>query len=232
MADTIFDLNQGMRLRVTHSTHFTYEDEVLESHNEARLCPISDPLQRCVSFQLKVEPAVQLITRRDFFLNRVDYFDVMSPHGSLDVKSEAEVETRPEMRGEVPQGMGLEALDSLDTDVSVFDFQVASELIATPVQVAEEAKRQAQTQIMREQEVRTEEPAPYEPTPINEPATLKLGDINESFGFTVTADFLESLGVKAAEKKGRAVLYRPSDFDRICYAIINHIKNQLRRQAA
>jgi transglutaminase-like putative cysteine protease len=128
-----------MTLKVVHLTRFLYHGEVLESHNEVRLCPISDPLQRCASFELRINPEVKGITRSDFFLNRVDYFDVMRPHESLEIESTAVVDTRAEMRGEVPQGLTLKALDAPEVDVSVFDFQVESQLIQIPVVVVNEA---------------------------------------------------------------------------------------------
>jgi transglutaminase-like putative cysteine protease len=131
---------EGMTLKVVHLTRFLYHGEVLESHNEARLCPISDPLQRCASFELRVSPAVKIITRRDFFLNRVDYFDVMEPHDSLEIESTAVIETRAEMRGSVPEELTLRSLDSQDVDVSVFDYQVESQLIQTPLVVTNEAR--------------------------------------------------------------------------------------------
>lgn len=132
--------HEGMTLKVVHLTRFLYHGEVLESHNEARLCPISDPMQRCASFELKVTPNVNVITRRDFFLNRVDYFDVMMPHDSLEIESTAVVETRAEMRGPVPTGLTLHSLDSPEVDVSVFEYQVESQLIRTPVSVMNEAR--------------------------------------------------------------------------------------------
>ena len=135
------DFQDGMTLKVVHLTRFLYRGEVLESHNEARLCPISDPLQRCVSFDLKITPAVKFITRSDFFLNRVDYFDVMEPHEVLEIESTAVVETRAEMRGSLPEGLGLRALDDPCVDVSVFDFQVPSQLIQVPAAAVEEARR-------------------------------------------------------------------------------------------
>ena len=66
--------------------------------------------------------------------------------------------------------------------------------------------------------------------------TLKIGDINTRLGISLTGEFIEStLGVAAAEKKGRAALYRERDFDRICDALIHHIaavRSGAQRQAA
>ena len=41
-------IRHGMRLSVRHRTRFDYDGPVLESYNDIRLRPVSDPLQRCV----------------------------------------------------------------------------------------------------------------------------------------------------------------------------------------
>ncbi|MCB1225465.1 MAG: transglutaminase family protein [Verrucomicrobiales bacterium] len=133
-------ITAGMRLRVTHSTCFHYEGEVLESHNEARLHPVSDPLQRCVEFALKVVPEVPVVTRVDFHQNQVAYFDVMSAHRRLEVASDAVVETRVDERGEAPSGLTLDALEGPEMDFTVFDFQNSSPLIAVTADAADEAR--------------------------------------------------------------------------------------------
>lgn len=55
-----------------------------------------------------------------------------------------------------------------------------------------------------------------------EKPTLKLGEICERLGFTVTADFLASLGFEATVERN-AKLYRESDWPAICEALIQHI---------
>lgn len=60
--------------------------------------------------------------------------------------------------------------------------------------------------------------------PIESGATIKLGEISARLGFTVTADFLASLGYVAHSEKN-AKLYRASDFRGICQALILHIGN-------
>jgi putative phage-type endonuclease len=58
----------------------------------------------------------------------------------------------------------------------------------------------------------------------NEQATLKLGEINARLGFTMTAEFVaNSLGI-AGTRERSAVMFRPSDFDRICSLLIAHIE--------
>jgi len=61
--------------------------------------------------------------------------------------------------------------------------------------------------------------------------TLKLGVISERLGFTVTADFLASLGFEAYIDRS-AKLYRESDFPLICRALIEHIESVCELQAA
>ena len=59
----------------------------------------------------------------------------------------------------------------------------------------------------------------------DEPATLKLGTICDRLGFVMTAAFVgDALGIKPARTDGRAVLYRESDFGRICAALQQHIE--------
>ena len=58
----------------------------------------------------------------------------------------------------------------------------------------------------------------------DEPATLRLGTICDRLGFALTSAFVETaLHVKPARVEGAAKLYRPSDFERICTALQQHI---------
>lgn len=58
----------------------------------------------------------------------------------------------------------------------------------------------------------------------NEPATLKLGDICNLLGFTLTAAFVaETLGVTPSKSDGASKLYTERQFRLICARLINHI---------
>lgn len=59
------------------------------------------------------------------------------------------------------------------------------------------------------------------PAPADEQPALTLGTINARLGFTVTADFLATLGFAATQVKD-ACLFRESDFGAICSAIADH----------
>ncbi len=52
---------------------------------------------------------------------------------------------------------------------------------------------------------------------------IKLGDINAALGFTVSADFLASIGWPAVAKDKNAMLYRQQDFPAICESLVEHI---------
>lgn len=65
---------------------------------------------------------------------------------------------------------------------------------------------------------------PVQPINEDEPATLKLGAICDRLGFTITAAFLaDTLGIQHSATDKAAKLYRPSDFARICNALVAHI---------
>lgn len=55
------------------------------------------------------------------------------------------------------------------------------------------------------------------------PPTLRLGQISERLGFTVTADFLASLGFKHSATDKAAKLFHESEFHGICAALQRHI---------
>ena len=129
----------GMWLSVRHLTRFHYRGEVLNSYNDARLCPVSDPLQRCVSFRLTLEPDVPSRVHYDFYQNRVDHFEVHQPHDTLTVLAESVVETRVDSRTGVPAGIAVSALEDPSIDENYFDFTGDSEFVALSVDVWREA---------------------------------------------------------------------------------------------
>ena len=60
---------------------------------------------------------------------------------------------------------------------------------------------------------------PSEPEP-----TIKLGEISQRLGFTLTEVFIrETLHIEPCGNDKRAVLFKASDFARICAALINHL---------
>ena len=62
--------------------------------------------------------------------------------------------------------------------------------------------------------------------------TLKLGQIAERLGFTLTADFLKGLGFEPAATDRASKLYFEADFPLILTALVRHIEQAQARAAA
>ena len=74
-----------------------------------------------------------------------------------------------------------------------------------------------------------DEPAPDERTGT---PTLKLGQIAERLGFSLTADFLKGLGFEPAATERASKLYHVEDFGLICAALVRHIEGVQAKAAA
>lgn len=70
------------------------------------------------------------------------------------------------------------------------------------------------------------------PVSASTPPTLKLSTIAERLGFTLTADFLKSLGFEPAATERASKLYHDRDFPLICAALVKHINTVQAQQAA
>ncbi|KPM67578.1 Heme peroxidase [Pseudomonas putida] len=114
-------------------------------------------------------------------------------------------------------------------------------------QAEQQAAQQEQAQPQVQEQQATEPVAKAESAPAATPITsaapaaqqasddgrrIKLGDISAILGFTLTADFLASLGFEAVAQERSAKLYRASDFEAICTALIHHIQSVRHSKAA
>lgn len=103
---------------------------------------------------------------------------------------------------------------------------------------AEDARRRAQQLEAEAAERERREPeydlatAPPSHQTVTTPPTLRLGQINDRLGFTMTSDFLRSIGFDPAATDHRAMLYHEDDFQFICAALIAHIKTAQAKQAS
>ena len=129
-----------MRFSIQHLTSYRYGSLVSDSFNDAHLCPISDTLQTCESFELNVEPSCGRILRRlDFYTNQVHHFEVMQPHDRLDVLALSTVKTLADSR-DFSVVVPFSSLTGLDRDDRYYDFLSASHHIALPPMMEHEAK--------------------------------------------------------------------------------------------
>ena len=129
----------GRRLSLRHLTRFEYDGPVQDSFNDVRLCPVNDPLQSCLEFSLRLDPAVPVHTYHDFYLNRVDHFDLHHPHDWLEVEARSLVETRPDPRGPVTGACPPALLDDPGLEENYFDFLADSHFVTLDAEVWREA---------------------------------------------------------------------------------------------
>src|SRR6266850_2170575 len=80
---------------VRHTTTFRYDPAVRESVMEVRMQPRSESNQRCLKFQLDVNPAANIMQYRDFMGNAVHHFDIAQGHTQLQVVANSLVEAQP-----------------------------------------------------------------------------------------------------------------------------------------
>ena len=64
------------------------------------------------------------------------------------------------------------------------------------------------------------------------PPTLKLGQISERLGFSLTGEFLRNLGFEPAARDKNAVLFHEADFSLMCMRLVAHIQGVQAREAA
>jgi transglutaminase-like putative cysteine protease len=100
-----------MKLKITHSTTFVYDEPVSEAYMEMRLTPLNAGGQRCESFRLVTDPPGEVRGYTDRFGNRVRNFDTIAPHATLVVSARSEVVT-PE--GYADPQRSLSMLDAYD----------------------------------------------------------------------------------------------------------------------
>ncbi len=80
---------------IRHVTRFTYASPVSESLMEVRMQPRSEGAQRCLRFELGIQPRARVLGYRDVLGNSIHHFDVPARHGRLTVTARAHVQIDP-----------------------------------------------------------------------------------------------------------------------------------------
>jgi len=83
------------RLRVKHTTSFTYEAEVQASYNETRMRPDMSDRQFLLSSQLVITPLSSQHQFTDYWGTRVTSIEILTPHQELSIVAESLVEINP-----------------------------------------------------------------------------------------------------------------------------------------
>jgi transglutaminase-like putative cysteine protease len=105
---------------IRHLTRFRYTSPVSESLMEVRMHPRTEAEQRCLSFQLLVDPRTRINMYRDYLGNSIHHFDVPAKHLELRIVAEALVEIEPPP--ELPQSLPHESWAQLDAEVAAGDY--------------------------------------------------------------------------------------------------------------
>src|SRR5688500_12398684 len=77
---------------IRHLTRFTYASPVCESVMELRMRPATDAAQRCLQFDLQLQPRVRVFAYQDSLANWVHHFDLPRRHGQLAITARAHVQ--------------------------------------------------------------------------------------------------------------------------------------------
>ncbi|KYF50428.1 hypothetical protein BE08_07885 [Sorangium cellulosum] len=80
------------KLRVVHTTRYTYDRPVERSAHELHLRPMGDGDQRVLSHTLTLDPAVPTAELEDAFGNRITRFEITSPYTALTISADSTVE--------------------------------------------------------------------------------------------------------------------------------------------
>jgi transglutaminase-like putative cysteine protease len=92
------------RLRIRHTTGFTYMGDVVASYNEARMLPASSDGQLVLFSNLDIRPLTSVHAYTDYWGTRVSSFDVLDAHRELSLTATSLVEIRPKQHPDHPTG--------------------------------------------------------------------------------------------------------------------------------
>lgn len=81
------------RIKVRHSTGYSYDAPVLASYNEARLTPVTDVDQLTLEARLVTSPDATQQRYWDYWGTQVTAFDLHTPHNTLEVTATCTVDT-------------------------------------------------------------------------------------------------------------------------------------------
>jgi transglutaminase-like putative cysteine protease len=116
---------------VRHATTFRYQPAVRESVMEVRLQPRNETQQRCLSFQLDITPAANIMQYTDFTGNIVHHFDIAGRHSELNVVAQSTVELQDSSVPRAADAGDWADLDALVTTGDYWDMLTPSEFVQT-----------------------------------------------------------------------------------------------------
>jgi transglutaminase-like putative cysteine protease len=109
-----------MEYGIRHITRFRYHAPVTETVMEIRLHPRTEGTQRCLGFDLTVDPEARRFEHQDYLGNVIHSFDIPVSHTELLITAEARVASAP--LPALPAALGADAWARLDAQVAQGDF--------------------------------------------------------------------------------------------------------------
>lgn len=97
---------------IRHVTRFVYAAPVTESVMELRMRPATEGGQRCLQFEVDLQPRARVFAYRDFLGNWVHHFDLPRKHARLAVTARAQVQLDPPPV--YPEALPIEAWREVD----------------------------------------------------------------------------------------------------------------------
>ena len=85
-------LRATRRLRIRHTTRYSYDAPIQRSTHRLHLRPVDDWKQNLLAYELTVKPHAAVIEYEDAFGNRTQRFEVNEPYMALEVTAESLVE--------------------------------------------------------------------------------------------------------------------------------------------
>ncbi|MFT4287141.1 transglutaminase family protein [Nocardioides sp.] len=124
--------------QVTHTTTYSYDEDVTDSLGIAHVTPRALPWQQVASTEVVIEPEPgDLSTDVDYYGNTVTYFQVTTPHTTLEVEAVSQVDVVAPAYDESGFGLAWEEArplvhPELPGAWRATDMVVASPLVETP----------------------------------------------------------------------------------------------------
>ncbi len=97
---------------IRHTNRFTYSAPISESVMEVRMQPRSDARQRCLRFELTMQPRSRVFAYQDPLGNVVHHFDIPNRHSRLWITADAVVDMTPAPA--IPDSLPESVWDELD----------------------------------------------------------------------------------------------------------------------
>ncbi len=116
-----------MRYKIRHITEYKYQEPVSVCHNRLCLVPISRQDQQCLSFDVKIQPQPDEITRRvDFFGNDLHFFSTYKEHDHLEVISTSEVILGPRINAAKAATLPIRWQEVKQSANTLIDYEVVA----------------------------------------------------------------------------------------------------------